>query len=325
MATRQRLTRRARPIRSTPTTRIARTGRTQRPKKQSLERPARRVLLATDGSKAAGAAIAFTSTMANAGVWRPEAVTVVEHLPVAIADVTLPAPAMATTVALEDGYLGAIRGQLKRLGGGDWKLRAEFGRAARRIVEIAREGNAQLIVLGLGKHGKLARLLGAETVARVSRLSDVPVLAVDASAKERPRTALVAMDFGDSSVRAAREALALLEPPGRLHLLHVRGVDVYPVTDPGWDRMYESGVEHAFGRLRKELWTKQGIEITAEFRRDHVLETILKVAGKIDADLIAVGSHSQTVVDRLLIGSTTSQLLQATHCSILVAPPQPST
>jgi nucleotide-binding universal stress UspA family protein len=52
-----------------------------------------------------------------------------------------------------------------------------------------------------------------------------------------------------------------------------------------------------------------------------VISTTLKVAGEIGADLLAAGSHSQKVIDRLIIGSTAAQLLRAARCSVFIAPP----
>jgi nucleotide-binding universal stress UspA family protein len=178
-----------------------------------------------------------------------------------------------------------------------------------------------LIVLGLGKHGKLARLFGAETAARVCRRSPAPVLAVDQHAKGRPKSAVVAMDFGSSSVRAAREALELLDDGGTLHLVHVRwALDGKPLRDEAWERTYALGVEQGFARLLSQL-VRPGIRVTSEMKLGGILETILKVIKDRDADVVAVGSHSQNVVDRVLLGSTAANLLRAAKCSVLVAPP----
>jgi len=64
------------------------------------------------------------------------------------------------------------------------------------------------------------------------------------------------------------------------------------------------------------------VRITSETRVGNVVEAILKAASRIDADVIAAGSHSQNVIDRMLIGSTPAQLLRAAKCSILIAPPE---
>jgi nucleotide-binding universal stress UspA family protein len=260
--------------------------------------------------------------MAETGQWEPQAVTVLEPLPVSVADVTLGPPTLVYQQEITDGLLSSIEMQLVRGGGKNWKLAVQFGRAAPVIARYAREAHADLIVLGLGKHGKLARLGGAETAARVVRLSEVPVLAVGESTRGLPHTAVVAMDFGESSMRAAREALALLQPPGRLHLVHVRwAVNGQTLGDSAWERTYADGVQRGFERVVRELAVRDDIQITTEFVKGAVLETLLLVAKKVSADVIAAGSHSQTVIDRMIIGSTPAQLLRAAPHSVLIAAP----
>ena len=284
---------------------------------------ARPVLIATDGSKVAGSAIRLARIMADSGEWAPEVVTVFEPLPVSVADVTLGMPAPEQVQVVADSVLGLIKNQVRRAGGADWRLSVEFGRAAPGIVRAVKERAAELVIMGLGQHGKLARMFGAETVARVMRHVDVPVLAVAFGERQRPFTAVVAMDFGESSVRAAREAFALLQAPGRLHLVHVRPKisAIAPFADAEWDAMYDAGVAHGFERVRSELAHRPGIAITSEVRRGDVVESLLKAVARLRADLIAAGSHSQHVIDRLLIGSTPTHLLRSARCSVLVAPP----
>jgi nucleotide-binding universal stress UspA family protein len=284
-------------------------------------RIARPVLVATDGSKAAQAAIKFVRAMEEAGSWKPEAMTVVEHLPVAVADVALPMPVVITEPTLVEGPVNVVRRQLSRLGARAWPFRSELGPAADNIIEVAKLHGSEIIVLGLGKHGKLARLFGAETAARVCRRSPAPVLAVDPHAKAPPKSIVVAMDFGSSSVRAAREAIDLLSDGGRLHLVHVRwALDGKPLRDEAWERTYAMGVEQGFVHLLPQL-VRPGVKVTSEMKLGGILETLLKVIKDRKADVIAVGSHSQNVVDRLLLGSTAANLLRAAKCSVLVAPP----
>jgi nucleotide-binding universal stress UspA family protein len=305
-------------IRHTP--RRQRTAKYPEPDVAGVARP---VLIATDGSKVAGSAIRLARIMADGGEWAPEVVTVFEPLPISVADVTLIAPTPAYAQVVTDSVLGLIRSQIRRAGGADWHLSVEFGRAAPGIARAAQERAAELVIMGLGEHGKLARMFGAETVARVMRHVNVPVLAVAFAERERPFTAVVAMDFGESSVRAAREAYALLQAPGRLHLVHVRPriTAIAPFADAEWDTMYDAGVAHGFERVKQELGHRAGIEVTSEVRRGDVVESLLKAVTRQRADLIAAGSHSQTVIDRLMIGSTPAHLLRAAKCSVLVAPP----
>ena len=284
------------------------------------------VLVATDGSRVSSSAVKWATLMAKRGAWAPEAMTVLEPVPVSVGDMALGSPAPEIHHAFTDSVLSRIRSQLKRHHASSWPMTLQFGRAAPTIARLARERESAMIVLGMGRHGRLARLVGAETAIRVARLSDVPVLAVEGGVRHLPHRALVAVDFGESSIRAAKEALALLDPPGRLHLLHVRwALDGRPLYDESTEQTYALGVEQSFTRLIESLTPREAgkIEITHEMQLGGIIESMLSVADRIHADLVAAGSHSQNVVDRLLIGNTPAQLLRAAKCSVLIVPPNP--
>jgi nucleotide-binding universal stress UspA family protein len=313
MTTRQRRKREAPPLRPASQRRVSLATGVAR---------VRRVLVASDGSKASVAAIRFARLMEEAGVWVPEALTVVEHLPVAVADVMLPPSAILTDPALIEGAVADVRRIVHRHGGAGWPFRSDVGSAHQLIADYGKLHATEVIVVGFGRHGKLARLFGAETVARVCRHSDVPVFAVDAHLKRRPRSIVVAMDFGASSIRAASEAVALLEPGGRLHLVHVRwAFGGQAVRDPAWERTYALGVEQGFLKLAQEL-ESPAVTVTSEFRLGGILENLLEATKERSAEVIAVGSHSQNLVDRVLLGSTAAMLLRASKVSVLVAPPR---
>src|SRR5690349_15286190 len=91
---------------------------------------ARPVVIATDGSRLAGSAIRITRLMADSGQWAPDVMTVIEPLPVSVADMTLGAPSIAYQQSLTDGLLPRIHQQLVRGGGKDWKFTVQFGRVA---------------------------------------------------------------------------------------------------------------------------------------------------------------------------------------------------
>lgn len=317
MTTRQRKSTRAKKGRAAVSHRV-----TPRPSPDA-QRVTRRVLIATDGSDAATTALKIAQIMTERGEWDPQLITVAEPIPVSVGDMALPAPPMQEEIAMTDSLLAAIRQQLRRVGVGSWKFTVLYGRAAPLIVKTAREAKAELIVIGLGHHAAIARLFGAETAARVVRHTDIPVLAVHRSADGMPHLAVVAMDFGDSSVRAAHEAMRLLAPGGRLHLVHVKwGYNSTSLRDSEWERAYRYGVEHGFNRLRQELVERSDVTVTTDFVHGGVVKSILETARSLGADLVALGSHSQTVIDRLVIGSTPAEVLRESACSVLIAPPQ---
>ena len=282
----------------------------------------RRVLVATDGSRPASAAIKLARVMAVRGDWSPSVVTVLEPLPVAVGEVVLPAPPSNYELMVADSVLASIKAQIKRYGDASWPLRTEFGSPPRQILRAATELRPELIVVGLGRHGRLARILGAETAARVARNASVPVLAVNARTWSARNHAIVATDFGGASVRAAREALALLEPPGRVHLVHVRNAfNTTSFADADWPRAYAAAADEEFARLRETLGTRPGIEITTALCVGNVIDTVLAEAKRMRAQVIALGSHSESVFERVMIGSTPAEILRAATCSVLIAPP----
>jgi nucleotide-binding universal stress UspA family protein len=284
-------------------------------------REPKRVLIATDGSRPSSAAIKLARIMAANGVWAPEVITVSLSLPVAVGDMMLPMPPAGYEIMVNDSVLARIRQQLKRYGDSKWNLSMEFGRPASAIVDAADKSRADLVVLGLGRHSRLGRLFGAETAARVARHAKVPLLAVHDRTWQLSHVALAAVDFSDASVRATREALALLEPPGRLHLVHVKwSYNMTSFADSEWERAYAAAAEEEFARLREKLGKRPGIDITTALLTGGVVERVFKEAQSVHAQVIALGSHSESAFERVMIGSTPAQLLRTARCSVLIAP-----
>lgn len=281
----------------------------------------RKVLIAVDGSAASNAAVRFARRMAELNLWAPDAITVAQPLPTYVGDILMPAQPLAQDV-VQNNVLLAIRAQLRRHGMPTWPANVRFGPTGWSIVESAHELGAQLIVVGLGRHGKVARLFGAETANRVARKSDLPVLAVHARARGLPRVIVVAVDFGEASNRAVHEALELLESGGELHLVHVMSsYNFTPVADGAWRLSYAEAVERSFGRLRGSL--AAAVAIRTRLLTGDLVECVTKYARSVRAGLIALGSHNQGFVERVLLGSAPSALLRVAPCSVLVAPPPP--
>jgi nucleotide-binding universal stress UspA family protein len=282
----------------------------------------RKVLVASDGSRPSSAAIKLARFMAVKGAWAPEIVTVSLPLPVAVGDMMLPTPPVGYETIVNDSVLAGIRQQVRRYGDGAWDVTMEFGRPASAIVDAATRKRSELIVLGLGRHGRLGQLLGAETAAHVARHVKIPMLAVHERNWSPPRVAVAAVDFSNASVRAALEALALLEPPARLHLVHVtRSYNTTSFADSEWKRAYAAAAEEEFSRLKEKLGKRPDIEISSVLVTGGIVEKVLNEARYVHADMVALGSHDEKVIERLMIGSTPAQLLREAKCTVLIAPP----
>ena len=279
-----------------------------------------RVLLALDGSRASNAALRLARRMAGLGAWAPQAITVTQPLPTYVGDFVLPTPPLAQET-IRNNVLLNLRTQLRRHGLPDWPANVRFGPTGWSIVEAAHELSVQLIVVGLGRHGRIARLFGAETASKVVRKSDLPVLAVHSSIKGLPRVAVVAMDFGESSIAAAKDALNLLQPGGELHLVHaMSSFNTTSIADSAWRLSYADAVQSQFARVTALLEPMTAGVVKTKLATGGVVDVLTSYATSVRAELIAAGRHNQGLVERMLLGSTPSELLRESPCSVLISP-----
>jgi nucleotide-binding universal stress UspA family protein len=209
-------------------------------------------------------------------------------------------------------------------GASKWPVSVEIGPIPLMIVSAADAEDASLIVLGAGRHERIDRWFGTETALRVMQLSHVPVLAVPQSRGERrPRRALVSVDFSSFSADALEAAALVCGPDGELHLVYVLAhtEDILKIED------LEAGPEYQ-EKVHEELrgWV-EGLEVGRSSLVFHALdgkvaEELLQLAGEIEADLIAAGSHGLGFFGRTVLGSVSTRLLRGAECSVLIAPPR---
>ncbi|MEA2155362.1 MAG: hypothetical protein QOE11_1502 [Solirubrobacteraceae bacterium] len=144
----------------------------------------RTILVAVDGSADAAAALAHAATLARDQHARLIVLTVVPAPPpqVASTGAVMPSPA-EHDAAFERIQRTAVDVLPTDVG---VETRLARGRAARRIVEVAREVGCDLIVMGAHGHGRLHHALIGSTSDAVVRVSEVPVLLMRASAAGAP-------------------------------------------------------------------------------------------------------------------------------------------
>jgi nucleotide-binding universal stress UspA family protein len=195
----------------------------------------------------------------------------------------------------------------------EWTIDVRCGAVAPTIVETGRELAAPIIVVGIGRHSAVDRLLGPETSLDVTRLADRPVLAVADTFTELPTTIVVATDFSAASADAIDAALPFVRDPASLTLLHVdeRAPDHDPEPAP-----------HAedFALLRRSVAVPPRVAVHEVVIEGPTVPTILDYARGQGASVIAVGRRGHSWLDRLLVGSVATALLRAATCSVLVTP-----
>jgi universal stress protein E len=210
----------------------------------------------------------------------------------------------------------------------EWPVHIAVGSAPYQILGYAERQQAALIVMGLRHHGVVDRVLRDETTLTVARRAHSVVLGVVPSLHGLPRRAIVGIDFGPASIRAARAALDVLACPAPTNTVVLRlvyvdrsGVDGAHADTAGEALIKHLGVEAAFEQLVRELAAPPGVRVEFVTRHGSVAEELLACADESRADLIAIGSLRHERLERWILGSVTTEVVRDGRCSVLVIPP----
>ncbi len=285
------------------------------------------ILVATDGQETSNAPLRVAEAIARDHGLSMHVISVLEPLasmyaPVDGLMVTLP-PTISDVARTEMRWREVHDRVRKTLRTADsWKVQVKVGQVAASVVEVATEIEASLIVLGLGKHRPIDRLLGDEIAAQVARRATCPILAVPSDATAPLRRAVVGMDFSRASVRAARAAVTMTTPPGHVWLAHVKPpLEIPSEAYEGTTMIYKQGLLAAFKKIEERLEKVDLLEVRPVILEGKTAEELLAFAASHRADLLVTGAHGRTLVERMLIGSVTTKLLRAARCPVLVIPP----
>ena len=144
---------------------------------------------------------------------------------------------------------------------------------------------------------------------------------------------LLAVDGSKFSEAATRAVLGQARPGDtEVHVMYV--IDVLSNQLPEMTAYYP-GVEHArdaqrtpaeaFVAKTAQLLRAKGLQVTTTVELGSPKSTIIDIAAEWHADLIVLGSHGRTGLDRFLMGSLPDSVLRHAHCSVeLVRIPHPA-
>jgi nucleotide-binding universal stress UspA family protein len=154
------------------------------------------------------------------------------------------------------------------------------------------------------------------------------------------QTILFAADFSGNSLAAFRSACPLMrEGQTRLHVLHVIEPDWIPEEPAALGQAVQfsdagrnGGRDEDWNWRMHEIYAPdRSVEVEYYTRRGDPATEILRLADRIGADLIVMGTHGRTGSNRLLAGSVATSVLRQAHCSVLTVrssgprrlPPEP--
>lgn len=212
------------------------------------------------------------------------------------------------------------------------------GRPFEEICRLAREIDADLIILGSRGHSGFKRVLLGSTAERVVRYASCPVLVprgqrfkaaigLAGSMRLKLRNILVPVDFSDCSVAAVNYGVFLAKKfNAAVRLLYSVELDVNFVVQ-----------SRISGALAAVLKTDQVLAENQmkQFKSIHIpanvscetqvligspVDQICACSRKREIDLVAISTHGRTGVQHALVGSVAERVVRHAECPVLVVP-----
>ena len=131
------------------------------------------------------------------------------------------------------------------------------------------------------------------------------------------RSILVPTDGSDNSYRALEEAVRIANSfDAKVHALSV------VKTIPKQDRLRYDPQDDADEAIEtaEEVVSKEGIEFVGDTREGLPDEQIRLYAAEHDVDMIVVGTHGRSGLDRVLIGSVAERTIRTSPVPVLTVP-----
>lgn len=139
----------------------------------------------------------------------------------------------------------------------------------------------------------------------------------------RPVQVVVAYDFSPSAEQALARAVevAIRAPQHVLHIVHALAETARHITYEEADRARELIVEHVTAAFEGRA-APGAITFYVHTVIGKPAEEILELAREVGADLIFVGSHGKTGVERFMLGSISERIVREARCPVMVARPK---
>lgn len=175
------------------------------------------------------------------------------------------------------------------------------------IVEQAEQSAMDLIVMGRRSQADLLSTMLGSTTAKVIGHTHSNVLVVPRGGKIEAKGILLPVDGSRYSDAAAATVLSLLK------LCNVPVTIVSVALD---ERLKDDA--QTIGERVQKLMEEMGSKAALEVRIGRPEQAITDCAKERDVDLIVMGSHGRTGLERLLVGSVSERVIGQVDCPVMV-------
>jgi nucleotide-binding universal stress UspA family protein len=281
------------------------------------------ILLSTDGSKHSEGAVREAVVLAKKCGGRLTAMTVVETNE----EFAAMAPQLVEKAEKQARAVLAAVQDLAKSEGLECNIVIREGEETYLLIaDEAEKSKSTMIVMGRRGHTGIKRLMMGSVTSRVIGYAPCDVLVVPSEAKQEFRNIVVATDGSKYSALAAAEAVCLAKRSGG----SITVISVIPseysadgsiqLTVAQRELIENTAMQEAEKCVRdvKESAQKEGVAAQAFVLSGKPADAIIQTAEEKKADLIVLGSHGRTGVDKLLMGSVAERAIVLAACPVLV-------
>lgn len=199
------------------------------------------------------------------------------------------------------------------------------------IADEALRRKADLVVMGRRGRTGLKRLLMGSVTKRVIGHAPCNILVVPKAAQILNRNVLVATDGSTFSRAAAAEAIGIAKTYGSmLYVISVVRAESREPFDIVSSHMpkdmvagHEATTAEANVREVRDLAEKSGVTAHGILLGGNIADVIVETSNAKNIDLVVLGSHGRTGVERLLMGSVAERVVGSVACATLVVKAKP--
>ena len=201
----------------------------------------------------------------------------------------------------------------------------EEGTIHETILDYADAHGVDLVVMGTHGRTGLQRVLIGSVTERVGRTSDVPVFTTRREPAARPTygDVLIPTDGSDAATAAVEHGLAIAERyDGTVHVLSV--VDLNSLAGsydvgPGISAIIDAwsdDCERAVASVA-DVAEERGIDVVTEVVQGTPYRAITDYVDDAAIDLVTMGTHGRTGIERYLVGSVTERVVRTSDVPVL--------
>jgi nucleotide-binding universal stress UspA family protein len=232
-----------------------------------------------------------------------------------------------------DTSLMKTRGRLLEMAAA--ALESRFGLTVRRHVAVGRTAKtfashaahgADLVVVGAHGGNFVEDIFLGSTADKLAHKLHCPLLVVKNESCAAYRRVVVAVDFSQAS-RLAMEWAFRVAAGAEVLALHVfespyEGKIRFAMAE-------EEALQHYLGAAATESrhclrdfleeWTAVSPPVVGQVEHGHVATVLHRKLRDWNADLLVMGKHGQSELERLLLGSNTEHMIYEAGCDVLIA------